>query len=66
MQHRTQAGKSNRVRWLAAVAVCLLGLSVGGASSWLHSKLLHEEVGPLLVQAARTIVAAIHAADWKD
>jgi DNA-binding IclR family transcriptional regulator len=27
---------------------------------------LREEVGPLLVEAARTIVSAIHAADWKD
>jgi DNA-binding IclR family transcriptional regulator len=44
----------------------LLSLSVGGASSWLHSHALREEVGPLLVEAAGTIVSAIHAADWKD
>jgi DNA-binding IclR family transcriptional regulator len=44
----------------------LLGLSVGGASSWLHSSLLRDEAGPQLVQAASTIVSAIHAADWKD
>lgn len=56
----------------AAVPVSLgdgrtvLGLSVGGASSWLHGDALRDEVGPLLVEAARTIVSAIHAADWKD
>lgn len=44
----------------------LLGLSVGGASAWLNGSFLHEEVGPLLVRAAAEIVAAIHAADWKD
>ena len=59
-------------RVLAAVPVSLgdgrtlLGLSVGGASSWLHGDALRDEVGPLLVQAASTIVSAIHAADWKD
>jgi DNA-binding IclR family transcriptional regulator len=44
----------------------LLGLSVGGASAWLSGKFLQDEVGPLLVDAAAAIVAAIHAADWKD
>jgi DNA-binding IclR family transcriptional regulator len=44
----------------------LLGLSVGGASTWLNGSFLHDEVGPLLVSAAAEIVAAIHAADWKN
>lgn len=44
----------------------LLGLSVGGASTWLNGSFLHDEVGPLLVRAAAEIVAAIHAADWKN
>jgi DNA-binding IclR family transcriptional regulator len=44
----------------------VFGLSVGGASAWLNGKFLHDEVGPLMVSAAATIVAAIHAADWKD
>jgi DNA-binding IclR family transcriptional regulator len=43
-----------------------LGLSVGGAASWLNGHFLHEEVGPLLVTAAQAIVGAIHAADWQD
>ena len=56
----------------AAVPVALgdgrtvFGLSVGGASAWLSGEFLHDEVGPLLVSAAATIVDAIHAADWKD
>ncbi|MDM0001076.1 IclR family transcriptional regulator [Variovorax sp. J22P240] len=44
----------------------LLGLSVGGASTWLNGTFLHDEVGPLLVSAAAEIVAAIHAAAWKN
>lgn len=44
----------------------LLGLSVGGASTWLNGSFLHDEVGPLLVSAATEIVASIHAADWKN
>lgn len=43
----------------------LLGLSVGGPSTWLKGSFLHDKVGPLLVRAAATIVADIHAADWK-
>ncbi len=44
----------------------LLGLSVGGAASWLNGQFLHEEVGPLLIDTASAIVSAIHAADWED
>lgn len=44
----------------------LLGLSVGGPASWLKGRFLHEEVGPMLVRAAATIVADIHKADWKN
>ncbi|QHI98016.1 helix-turn-helix domain-containing protein [Xylophilus rhododendri] len=44
----------------------LLGLSVGGPATWLQGSFLHDEVGPMLVQAAASIVSAIQAADWKD
>ena len=30
-----------------------LGLSVGGAARWLNGSFLHDQVGPLLVSAAR-------------
>jgi DNA-binding IclR family transcriptional regulator len=43
----------------------LLGLSVGGPSTWLKGDFLHEEVGPMLVEAAATLVADIHAANWR-
>ena len=43
----------------------LLGLSVGGPSTWLKGSFLHDEVGPMLLQAAATIVADIHAANWR-
>lgn len=42
------------------------GLTVGGPSQRLASDFLHRFVGPQLLQTAREIVAAIHAADWKD
>lgn len=43
----------------------VFGLSVGGPSTWLKGSFLHEEVGPMLLKAAATIVADIHAAEWK-
>ncbi len=44
----------------------LFGLTVGGPSVHLQGAFLHEEVGPLLVRTARTIVDALRAADWHD
>ena len=43
----------------------VFGLSVGGPSTWLKGSFLHEEIGPMLIRAAATIVADIHAAEWK-
>lgn len=44
----------------------LFGLTVGGPSAHLQGSFLHQEVGPLLVSTARTIVDALRAADWQE
>lgn len=43
-----------------------LALTVGGPASRLKDALLHQDFGPALVDTGRQIVAAIHAADWRD
>lgn len=68
---------SSETEWeseIAAIGVGLdigdgrepLALTVGGAAARLKGPLLHAEFAPALVEAGRSIVATLQAADWKD
>ena len=75
--YQTRGYTSSESEWetdIAAVGVGIdigdgrepLALTVGGPASRLKGALLHEDFGPALVDTGRQIVAAIHAADWRD
>ncbi len=43
-----------------------MALTIGGPSARLRGDFLHQDLGPRLVAGARSITAALQAADWRD
>lgn len=68
------SSESEWEREIAAVGVAIdlgdgrepLALTVGGPSSRLHGRLLHENFAPALMNTASAIVASIQAAGWEE